>query len=66
MKWVSIIWLALWTCGMSQEVGEAALRFMEKARDGELDLAPGRDTALAPQTSERKRKEIAGRLERLA
>ncbi len=68
VKWVSIIWLALWTCaaGMSQEVGEAALQFMEKARDGELDLAPGRDTALAPQTSSRKRKEIAGRLERLA
>ena len=68
VKWISIIWLALWTgaAGMSKEVGEAALRFMEKAREGELDLEPGRDTALAPQTSSRKREEIAGRLERLA
>jgi hypothetical protein len=68
VKWISIIWLALWSCaaGMSKEVGDAALRFMEKARDGELDLEPGRDTALAPQTSSRKREEIAGRLERLA
>ena len=68
VKWVCIIWLALWSCaaGMPGEIGEAALRFMEKARDGQLDMEPGRDTALAPQTTSRKRKEIARRLERLA
>jgi hypothetical protein len=49
-----------------EEPGSAALRFLEKVRDGELDLNPGGDTALAPQTSENKRLEISRRLERLA
>ncbi|MFZ9938189.1 MAG: hypothetical protein ACO3JG_14205 [Luteolibacter sp.] len=68
VKWACIIWLALWPCaaGMSGEIGKAALRFMEKARDGTLDMEPGRDTALASQTSSRKRNEIVRRLERLA
>lgn len=49
-----------------EDPGAAALRFLEKVRDGELDLKPGGDTALAPQTSENKRQEISRRLERLA
>ena len=48
------------------EPGEAALAFLEKVRDGKLNLEPGGDTALIPQTSEKKRREISRRLERLA
>ena len=68
VKRVSIIWLVLCTCalGVPGDIGEAALRFMEKARAGQLDMEPGRDTALSPQTSSRKRQEIARRLERLS
>lgn len=46
--------------------GETALHFLEKVRTKNLNLAPGADTALSPQTSEAKRKEIARRIERMA
>lgn len=48
------------------EPGEIALAFLEKVRDGKLNLEPGGDTALIPQTSEKKRRAISRRLERLA
>lgn len=46
--------------------GKTALEFIEKVRDKNLNLEPGTDTALTPQTTEQKRKEIARRLERMA
>lgn len=46
--------------------GETAVHFLEKVRTKNLNLEPGADTALSPQTSEKKRKEIARRLERMA
>jgi hypothetical protein len=46
--------------------GETALRHLEKIRTREIDLTPGKDTALSPQTSDSKRKEIARRLDRMA
>lgn len=46
--------------------GKTALQFIEKVRDKKLNLEPGTDTALTPQTTEQKRKEIARRLERMA
>lgn len=46
--------------------GKTALEFIEKVRDKKLNLEPGTDTALTPQTTEQKRKEIARRLERMA
>jgi hypothetical protein len=46
--------------------GETAVQFLEKVRTNNLNLEPGADTALSPQTSEKKRKEIARRLERMA
>lgn len=46
--------------------GETAVQFLEKVRGRNLNLDPGTDTALAPQTSEPKRREIARRLERVA
>jgi hypothetical protein len=39
---------------------------VEKVKEKNLNLEPGTDTALSPQTTEGKRKEIARRLERMA
>jgi hypothetical protein len=52
--------------GAPGDPGETALRFLEKVRARDLNLEPGGDTALSPQTSGKKRKEIARRLERMA
>ncbi len=46
--------------------GETALLFMEKVRSRKINLEPGSDTALSPQTGEEKRQEIARRLDRIA
>ncbi|MGJ8644615.1 MAG: hypothetical protein ACSHX9_14490 [Luteolibacter sp.] len=43
----------------------AALKFIEKAREGSLDLEPGGDTAMQPSTSEEKRRQIRQDIERL-
>ncbi len=45
--------------------GAGAVRFLEKVREKNLNLEPGGDTALSPQTSEKKRLEISRRLERM-
>ena len=50
----------------SSDPGEVAVHFLEKVRSKKINLDPGGDTALSPQTGEQKRKEIARRLERLA
>lgn len=55
-----------WVLAVPEEPAGTALRYVEKVRDKQLDLTPGKDTALSPQTTEGKRKEIARRLERLA
>lgn len=67
MKRVALVWLAILSCvaGLPEDAGKAAVRFIEMARSGELDLEPGRDTAMLPETSEEKRKQIARRLQRL-
>ncbi len=46
--------------------GKAAIDFLEKVRARELDLEPGGDTALSPQTSAEKKRRIARRLDRMA
>ena len=43
----------------------AAVDFLEKVRSRSVNLEPAADTALAPQTSDAKRQQIARRLERL-
>jgi hypothetical protein len=43
-----------------------AIEFLEKVRTRKLNLEPGTDTALSPNTSGKKRLEISRRLERLA
>ena len=49
----------------ANEPGSAALDFLEKVRDGEVDLKPGGDTALQEHTAEAKRRQIRTALERL-
>jgi hypothetical protein len=67
VKRVAVVWLAIVSCvtGLPEDAGQAAVRFIEMARSGELDLEPGRDTAMLPETSAEKRKQIARRLQRL-
>lgn len=62
------LWLVMLVSalGAPGDPGEAAIRFLEKTRARQLDLEPGGDTALSPQTSAAKRREIARRLQRLA
>jgi hypothetical protein len=50
----------------SSDPGSVAIEFLEKVREGKLNLEPGGDTALSPQTVESKRHEIAKRIERMA
>ncbi len=52
--------------GASSDPGKVAIDFLEKVRQGQLDLAPGGDTALSAQTADPKKREIAKRLERIA
>ena len=46
--------------------GSAAIDFLEKVRLRKLNLEPGGDTALSPQTADSKKRKIAKSLERLA
>jgi len=50
----------------SGDPGKAALDFLEKVRLGKLNLEPGGDTALSPQTADRKKHQISKQLDRLA
>ncbi len=50
----------------SGDPGGAALDFLEKVRQGKLNLEPGGDTALSPQTADRKKRQISKQLDRLA
>ncbi len=56
----------LFARGASNDPGKEAINFLEKVRLGKLDLTPGGDTALSPQTADEKKREIARRLERVA
>ena len=65
---VSIVLLAMVVSAVAatSDPGETAMHFLEKVRAKNLNLEPGADTALSPQTLETKRQEIARRLDRLA
>jgi len=62
------VFLALTAAALATpgDPGETAVHFLEKIRSHTLNLDPGGDTALAPQTSAPKRQEIARRLARLS
>ena len=63
---LALLAMAVSAVAASTDPGETAVRFLEKVRDKEINLDPGADTALSPQTSGSKRKQIARRLERMA
>lgn len=50
----------------SSDPGMVAVKFLEKVREGNVNLDPGGDTALTAQTAPRKRRQIEKRLHRLA
>ena len=50
----------------SSDPGQTAIDFLEKVRQRKLDLTPGGDTALSPQTADEKKRQIARRLDRMA
>lgn len=52
--------------GATGDPAQVAVKHLEKIRDGSINLEPGADTAIAPQTSEGKRAEIAQRVKRMA
>jgi len=58
--------LAVSALAAPSDPGETALHFLEKVRTRNVNLAPGSDTAISPQTSEKKRGEISRRLARMA
>ncbi len=58
--------LAVAAMAAPADPGGTAVRFLEKVRAGNLNLEPGGDTALAPETGDIKRQEIARRLDRMA
>ncbi len=67
VKVVSVLLaMAVSAAAATSDPGETAVRFLEKVRTKNLNLEPGADTALSPQTLESKRREIARRLERMA
>ncbi len=68
VRMICALWLSLLVCALGNpgDPGAAAIRFLEKTRSGKINLEPGGDTALTPQTSAAKRREIARRIERLA
>lgn len=57
---------ALCTHAAASDPGAAAIEFLEKIRTGKLDLSPGTDTAITPQTADRKKDEISTRISRIA
>jgi hypothetical protein len=65
---IGALWLAMLVSALGNpgDAADAAMRFLEKTRSRKINMEPGGDTALSPQTSPSKRREIARRLERLA
>ncbi|HEY8961866.1 MAG TPA: hypothetical protein VIM57_06640 [Luteolibacter sp.] len=47
-----------------EDPGQTAVRHLEHVRAGNVNLEPGKDTALSPVTGDDKREAIAGRLQR--
>ncbi|MFK7851541.1 MAG: hypothetical protein AB8D78_11235 [Akkermansiaceae bacterium] len=62
---VCIVSFALLSQAFGGDPGQVAIEFIRKVKAGEVDLAPGGDTALREQTSLQKRKAIAKSLKGL-
>lgn len=60
---------ALWSAAAAvvcADPGAAAIEFLEKVAAGQVDLDAGADTAISSHVGDAKRREIAGRLRRMA
>lgn len=67
VKVISALWfMAAAALASPSDPGNTAIQFLEKVRTKTLNLEPGGDTALSPQTSDHKRREISRRLDRIA
>ena len=66
VKFLSLLAATSLTAHAAADPGRAALDFLEKVRQRNLNLQPGGDTALSAATGEEKRKEIGRRLDRMA
>lgn len=67
MKFLCILFLTAFSAHAAvSDPGEAAIAFMEKIREGKVDLSPGVDTALTSQTADLKKEQIAERYRRIA
>jgi hypothetical protein len=51
---------------LAKEPGQVALEYLEKVRDGKVDLKGGEDTALSPNITERKFKQIEESIKNLS
>ena len=61
-----LLFFTLGAHAAATDPGKVAIEFLEKVRDGKVNLEPGGDTAMSPQTAVEKRRQIAKRLERVA
>lgn len=50
----------------AEDVGQVAISYLEKVREGKVDLSVGADTALSPHITERKRKLIEESVQKLS
>jgi hypothetical protein len=50
----------------AEDMGQAAINYLEKVREGKVDLNAGADTALSPHITERKRKLIEESVKKLS
>lgn len=67
VKWLMLVMIWFAFPGLqASEPGTVALEFLEKVREGEVNLEPGGDTALSPHTANTKRRQIARSLASLA
>ena len=51
---------------LAKEPGQVAVEYLEKLRDGRVDLKGGEDTALSPNITERKFKQIEESIKNLS
>jgi hypothetical protein len=63
---ILILILASPVIAAAQGPSDAALQFIEKIRNNNVDLTPGTITAITPQTSDKKRDQIARHYARIA
>ncbi len=62
----SILCIMAFVPALAKEPGQVAIDFLEKVREGKVDLKAGKDTALSPHITEDKRKLIEASIQNLS